>query len=256
MADSRRYQKSVENNISVQGSSNDRHSNSNNYIDNANNLSNNAVGINKHKHRIHHTPKHNDHDKFGETELLKETGNRPTNVGKRLPLGTRRTTIVEYQAKTTLERQKDIDDLDIKLLNLLQRGYDNKEIAKSIENPLSTIQRRTRLIFERGLAALKVEPDYAKIGLKKGFLLIRLKGGKIPQIVERLRKIRGIVSISANIGSFPIICTIVYRDTTELWDIISSVQEQDCVKEVSWSEEIYTVGTEYNILHPPFAEKS
>jgi AsnC-like helix-turn-helix protein len=137
----------------------------------------------------------------------------------------------------------------------LQRGFDNKQISQSLNNPLSTIQRRTRLIFERRLAASRIEPDYAKIGLKKGFLVIRLKGGKIPQIVERLRKLRGIVSISANIGSFPILCKIVYRDTTELWDVISNVQELDNVREVAWSEEIYNVGTEYNFLHAPVYEE-
>lgn len=138
-----------------------------------------------------------------------------------------------------IERQKEVDELDIQLLNLLLKGFDNKRIADTTESPLSTIQRRTRLIFERGLATSKIELDYERLGLKKGFLAIRLKGGKIQSVAERLKRISGIISISANIGTFPITCTIVYKNVAELWDMISSVQELDNIQEVLWSEEIY-----------------
>jgi DNA-binding Lrp family transcriptional regulator len=144
---------------------------------------------------------------------------------------------VASQAK--MRQQKEVDELDLQLLNLLLKGFDNKRIADTTESPLSTIQRRTRLIFERGLATSKVEPDYKRLGFKKGFLAIRLKGGNIQSIVKRLQGIRGIITISANIGTFPITCTIVYKNTPELWNMISSVQELDNIQEVLWSEEIY-----------------
>jgi DNA-binding Lrp family transcriptional regulator len=163
--------------------------------------------------------------------------------------------ITAHQGTKSEGRQREIDELDIKLLNLLQRGYDNKQIADKVDNPLSTIQRRTRLIFERGLAASKIEPDYAKLGLKKGYLILRLKGGKIADIVEMLQQVSGIISISANIGVFPLICIIIYRDTKELWNIISNVQELDNVKEVLWSEEVSNVTTKYDIMHFTHAQK-
>jgi DNA-binding Lrp family transcriptional regulator len=144
---------------------------------------------------------------------------------------------VASQAK--MRQQKEVDELDLQLLNLLLKGFDNKRIADTTESPLSTIQRRTRLIFERGLATSKVEPDYKRLGFKKGFLAIRLKGGRIQSIVARLQGIRGIIAISANIGTFPITCTIAYKNTLELWNMISSVQELDNIQEVLWSEEIY-----------------
>ena len=139
--------------------------------------------------------------------------------------------------------QRKIDEVDLELIDLLQQGYDNKRIAKTMDSPLSTVQRRTRLIFENGLASSRVEADYAKIGYKKGFLVICPKGCKISKIIEILQKISGIISISANIGNFPIICTIVYRNTEELYELISKVQELDNVKDVLWSEEIYHVTT-------------
>jgi DNA-binding Lrp family transcriptional regulator len=167
-----------------------------------------------------------------------DTGKNPSLHGR---------TKVADQTKTMDGQQRAIDELDIQLLNLLLRGYDNKQIADKVDNPLSTIQRRTRLIFERGLAASKIEPDYAKLGYKTGYLIIRLKGGKMIDIVERLQKKNEFISISANIGVFPLICKIIYRDTKELWDIISNVQELGNVREVLWSEEIYSITTNYNI---------
>jgi len=152
---------------------------------------------------------------------------------------------IASQAK--IERQKEVDGLDIQLLNLLLKGFDNKRIADTTESPLSTIQRRTRLIFERGFATSKIEPDYKRLGFKKGFLAIRLKGGKIQSTAEGLKRISGVISISANIGAFPITCTIVYKNVTELWNIMSTVQELDNVQEVLWSEEIYNYDSIENI---------
>ena len=145
------------------------------------------------------------------------------------------------------QREEVVDELDLQLLNLLLKGYDNKRIADTVDNPLSTIQRRTRLIFERGLANSKVELDYKRLGFKKGFLAIRLKGGKIQSIVERLQRMSGIITISANIGTFPVTCTIMYKSVTELWKLISSVQELDNVVEVLWSEEVYNYHSMQNI---------
>jgi DNA-binding Lrp family transcriptional regulator len=142
-------------------------------------------------------------------------------------------------SQSKMNQQKEVDELDLQLLNLLLKGFDNKRIADTTESPLSTIQRRTRLIFERGLATSKVEPDYKRLGFKKGLLAIRLKGGKIQPIVKRLQRIRGIIAISANIGAFPLTCTIVYKNASELWNMISNVQELDNIQEVLWSEEIY-----------------
>ena len=150
-------------------------------------------------------------------------------------------------SQAEMGQQTEVDELDLQLLNLLLKGFDNKRIADTTESPLSTIQRRTRLIFERGLATSKIEPDYKRLGFKKGFLAIRLKGGKIQSIAERLKRIRGIIAISVNIGTFPLTCTIVYKNVTELWSIISSVQELDYIQDVLWSEEIYNYHSIQNI---------
>ena len=92
-------------------------------------------------------------------------------------------------------RAREIDQLDLELVSLLLKGYTNKPIADTTDNLLSTIQRRTRLIFERGLATSKIELDYAKLGFRKGFLALRLTGGKVQLIAKRLQKVEGIISV-------------------------------------------------------------
>jgi len=69
-----------------------------------------------------------------------------------------------------------IDELDQKLIGLLLEGYSNKNIALEAKSPLSTIQRRIRRIFEAQYLHKKNELNYKKLGLRKGYLLISLKG--------------------------------------------------------------------------------
>ena len=69
-----------------------------------------------------------------------------------------------------------IGDIDQRLIDLLLRGYTNKKIALEAGSPLSTIQRRIRKIFESEYIHKKNELNHRKLGLRKGYLLISLKG--------------------------------------------------------------------------------
>jgi DNA-binding NarL/FixJ family response regulator len=71
-----------------------------------------------------------------------------------------------------------IDNLDETLLELLVKGYENKKIAVEVKTPLSTIQRRIRNLFENQYVSRKNELNYKKLGLRKGYLQISLKGDK------------------------------------------------------------------------------
>jgi hypothetical protein len=48
-------------------------------------------------------------------------------------------------------RKKSPDELDIKIINLMAIGSSNKKISKELGGlPLSTIQRRARLLLAKG----------------------------------------------------------------------------------------------------------
>jgi len=61
-------------------------------------------------------------------------------------------------------------------------GYDNKQISNATKIPISTVQRRTRNILQKGIVNLRIEPNWQKLGFKKGLFHIYLKDGDVLQI--------------------------------------------------------------------------
>ena len=90
-----------------------------------------------------------------------------------------------------------IDDVDRKLLELLVRGYENKKIAVEVKTPLSTIQRRIKKIFENQYVSRKNKLNYKKLGFRKGYLQISLRGDKSYEVSQKLAATNGIMAVRA-----------------------------------------------------------
>ena len=60
------------------------------------------------------------------------------------------------------------DELDMEIVALLVSGKDNKQIANEVKVPLSTVQRRTRRLFEKNAVKSRIEPNYTQLGYNKG----------------------------------------------------------------------------------------
>jgi DNA-binding Lrp family transcriptional regulator len=131
-----------------------------------------------------------------------------------------------------------IDKIDQRLIDLLLRGYTNKKIASEAGSPLSTIQRRIRNIFENEYIHRKNELNHRKLGLRKGYLLISLKGDYSHQVAEKISRIKGITCISLVTGSIDILCVCLFRDTDHLFKIIETIKTIERVEKVLWSEEV------------------
>jgi predicted transcriptional regulator len=67
-----------------------------------------------------------------------------------------------------------VDNLDIKIIDLLIHGKNNKKIASTMKIPLSTIQRRTRQLISKQLVIAKNELNFEKFGFKRVLLHIYL----------------------------------------------------------------------------------
>lgn len=143
-----------------------------------------------------------------------------------------------------------VDELDLKLADLLLQGErNNKEIAKKVNTPLSTIERRTRLIFKKRVLDMKADLNYGKLGLKKAFINICLMGANNPaSIAEAISKIKCVVSVSITIGNSDLLCIVTYTDSEELYRIIAAMKSTHGVSRVWWSEEVYNIsGKNYSI---------
>lgn len=136
-----------------------------------------------------------------------------------------------------------IDKIDQILIDLLLKGYTNKKIALEANSPLSTIQRRIRKIFENEYMYKKNELNHKKLGLRKGYLFISLKGNYSEQVAQKISNIKGITGVSLVTGSIDIQCGCLFRDTNDLFNIIESIKTIDRVDKVSWSEEVRIIPT-------------
>ncbi|WP_162477597.1 Lrp/AsnC family transcriptional regulator [Nitrososphaera sp. AFS] len=136
--------------------------------------------------------------------------------------------------------QLDLDRTDQQLIKLLLEGHSNKKIALQAKSPLSTIQRRIRKLFENEYVIKRNEMNHKKLGLRKVYLLISLKGRSTP-IASKISNIRGITFIALVTGGIDILCICIFKDTDNLFKIIENIRAIESVDKVTWSEEVSTI---------------
>jgi Lrp/AsnC family transcriptional regulator, regulator for asnA, asnC and gidA len=134
-----------------------------------------------------------------------------------------------------------IDDTDKKIIELLVAHNDNASISKKLDVPLTTIQRRTRKLFEKGLVSTKIELNYDKLGYKRGLLHIYLQKGLMDKIGKNVVEKRGMLSVSVHVGNSDLVALFAYRDSKDLLETIGEIKEIEGVERVLWSEEVYCI---------------
>jgi DNA-binding Lrp family transcriptional regulator len=137
-----------------------------------------------------------------------------------------------------------IDPLDEKIMSLMMNGTTNKEMAKRLKVPLSTIQRRTRRLFQIGFVNYRTEINVIMMGFKKGLVHIYIRDGNTDQVARKVSTLESIESVGIHIGNSDITGNVIYRDSKELLQTISDIKKLDGVDRVVWSEEVYRV--QYN----------
>jgi DNA-binding Lrp family transcriptional regulator len=147
---------------------------------------------------------------------------------------------------------KKIDELDRRIIGLLVLGYRNKQITAELKKPLSTIQRRTKRIIQRGLIIPKFEPNYKQLGLKKGLIHVYLENGDMRTVGEKISNMDGITSVSIHIGNSDIIGEYVYEDSEKIVDILSRIKELEGVDRTVWSEEVFLIPVNKQTASAPF----
>lgn len=137
--------------------------------------------------------------------------------------------------------QLDLDKTNQQLIKLLLEGHSNKKIALQAKSPLSTIQRRIRKLFENEYVIKRNEMNHKKLGLRKVYLSISLKGDFSTPIAQKISNIRGITFIALVTGGIDILSVCIFRDTDDLFKIIEKIRAIERVDKVTWSEEVSTI---------------
>ena len=145
----------------------------------------------------------------------------------------------EKQNSNNNDFSRSFDKTDYKVISLLVLGYDNKKISSTLKMPLSTIQRRTRIILLAGIVTLEYIPNFKMLDIKKGLLHTYLRDGKLRKTAEKISEMEGILSVSLHVGNSDIVSEFVYDNSEELVDIIAAIKEIEGVDKVMWSEEIF-----------------
>ena len=154
---------------------------------------------------------------------------------------TKKESRMNEQENTKEKRSFKVDQKEAKIVGLLVSGYDNKRISSELQIPLSTIQRRTRQILEKGLVQHFFKPNIKQLGLKKGMIHVYLEDGNMKATAEKVAKMDGITSVAIHIGNSDIVADFVYKDSEQLVDILSSVKKLEGVDRTVWSEEVFTL---------------
>jgi DNA-binding Lrp family transcriptional regulator len=145
-----------------------------------------------------------------------------------------------------------IDQKDVQIIGSLISGHNSQQISSEYHIPLSTIQRRTRIILQSGLLQHDFKPDYRRLGLKKGMIHVYLRDGNMKSIAERVSALEGITSVSVHIGNSDILADFVYRDSEQIIDMVSSIKRLEGVDRTVWSEEVYSLPVNPQNLAMPF----
>lgn len=136
-----------------------------------------------------------------------------------------------------------VDEVDLQLIDLLMSGHTPKEGAAILKKPVSTIQRRARLLIDKKMLRPSYELGYSQLGIKRGFLHVYLEDGNVEETVDNLLKRAGVYSAGAHLGNSDVVAFFVFKDSREVLDLISSVKDMDAVEKVVWSEEVYSKST-------------
>jgi DNA-binding Lrp family transcriptional regulator len=143
---------------------------------------------------------------------------------------------------------KKIDELDAKMMTLMLMGHANKEISKRLKVPLSTVQRRTRRLVANELVSVRAEVNLDNIGIKRGMIHVYLVDGNIDQVARKISTFDAVTSVGIHIGNSDLIANTVYKDSWQLLQTISNIKELEGVDRILWSEEVYNLKNENNVI--------
>ncbi|HEX6068065.1 MAG TPA: Lrp/AsnC family transcriptional regulator [Nitrososphaera sp.] len=129
----------------------------------------------------------------------------------------------------------------MEIINYMLAGLSSTEIAQKMKRPLTTVQRRSKRLIDKGYVVGVIHINFKKFGLRRGLLHFKCKTTEMQEAVEKIAAIKGVESASGYLGSLDIIANVVYADSTEVLSIIRKARDMNLVTDVTWSEEIHSV---------------
>jgi len=149
----------------------------------------------------------------------------------------------EVKTRVSLRRLTDTDKQILRSLVSSRGRISSVELSRKLEIPLTTIQRRRKRLESEFLEvaySLKLE----KLGWRRADLLVSTFKGTSPNVGKGLLTHNSITRVCRSIGEHTIDlhAEIVFKDNTELLNVIEWIKSLDGVKDVVWTEPVELVG--------------
>jgi DNA-binding Lrp family transcriptional regulator len=147
-----------------------------------------------------------------------------------------------------------LDKINIEILRNIIKNPDIKssEIAKYLNIPLSTIQRRRSRLESLAILKKSFVIDFHRLGLRVADLFIKITKGDIETIVSEILKqhSKSILEVTIRLGQpdINLVVRIAYKDNDEIYGIMSTFNTIEHVDSVQWSEIIKEVAIDRNGL--------
>lgn len=145
-----------------------------------------------------------------------------------------------------LARSQKLSDVDKKMLQTLLASsgrVSSLALSRKLEIPLTTIQRRRKRLESEFLeVAYSLKLD--KLGWRNADLLISTSKGVASAIGKELLTHNSITRVCRSIGEHTIDlhAEIVFKNNSELLNVIEWIKSLDGVKDVVWTEPVEVVG--------------
>jgi DNA-binding Lrp family transcriptional regulator len=151
--------------------------------------------------------------------------------------------VLRKPAPISLRRLTETDKQILRSLLASKGRISSIELARKLEIPLTTIQRRRKRLESEFLEvaySLKLE----KLGWRKADLLISTSKGKASSIGKELLTHNAVTRVCRSIGEHTIDlhAEIVFKNNTELLHVIEWIKALDGIDGVMWTEPVELVG--------------
>ena len=119
-----------------------------------------------------------------------------------------------------------IDELDIRLLDLLQTDARMSHVKLASELGVSDTTVRTRIerLVNRFGVTFVVDVDPADLGLLYMYLAVRIQGTALNRAIERMSLLPEIVFLVRATGGYDLIAELVCRDREDLMRILDELR--------------------------------
>ena len=138
----------------------------------------------------------------------------------------------------------DIDQINLRIVEELLNNPDIKssDLAKKLQIPLSTLQRRRTLLEKSSVLKKIYWVDLQKFKLRTADIFINSEGGQSNTIVEDLKNQnnKNILSVSYKIGGpqTHVSIKVIYKDSVQLFKILENIKTNPLVTDVDWHESV------------------